>query len=237
MMNLGTLLAEVTDLVAPRRCAGCDRAGTRWCLGCAQWFSHCGPIERRLAPDLPVFAAGEYAGPVRAGICAWKESQRVDLTRVWAAALRPVIDQLPPAGYCLVPVPSTSSAQRRRGWRPATELARALTGMTQVPWRPALTCVRAAGDQVGLSRIARQQNIAGAFGMKKGWLHYLAGRKIIIIDDVITTGATVAEAHRALAGVQAEVIAAITIAATPGRQPGGSANSSGLDLPNSPDLA
>ncbi|MGL5830070.1 MAG: ComF family protein [Angustibacter sp.] len=237
MSNLSARLAEIADLVAPRQCAGCARAGSRWCPGCARWFANSGPIERMLPPRLPVIAAAEYAGPVRAAVCAWKEHSRVDLTRIWAAALRPIVRELPPDGYCLIPVPSTGAARGRRGWRPVTELARTLAGLTELSLRPALSCVRVTGDQVGLGREARRLNISGAFAANSGWLPALAGRKAIIVDDILTTGATVAEAHRALRAARVDVVAAITIAATPSSQPSGGLISSGLDLPNSPDLA
>jgi len=95
----------------------------------------------------------------------------------------------------LVPIPSSATNCRRRGRNFVYEICKEISQQTQIPLSPALTIVRKVRDQSGLTAKARSRNMEGAFGVKAGI--YPRG-DLILIDDVVTTGATVTEASRAL---------------------------------------
>jgi predicted amidophosphoribosyltransferase len=208
------VLADLLDLVLPRSCAGCVAPGPALCPACAAGLA----VPRRHRPDpcpqgLPaVVAAAPYAGPVRAVLLAHKEQGRRGLARPLGAALATaaaVLD-LPPRSL-LVPVPSSPEAVRARGHdharRLAAATARALPGAQA---RPLLVGCRAVADQAGLDRAARAANLSGALRVRGR----LAGLPVVVVDDVVTTGATLAEAARALRAAGADVRGCVVVAAT-----------------------
>jgi predicted amidophosphoribosyltransferase len=224
-------VAELADLVAARSCAGCRREGVRWCAGCGRALAD-GPRFRRVEPSgatdgpLPVWSVTDYDGPVREAINAWKDHDRVDLTGLLAAALVGPA-RLAAAGsgaWLLVPVPSSARARRSRGRQPVRDLARR-TASYDRGWT-AVGCLRhrrLVVEQPGLGTAARAGNLAGALEVVPGWTSALAGRRVLVVDDVVTSGATLAEAARALAAAGADVRAAVTVGSTArrGRRPAG----------------
>ena len=226
----GPVLALV-DLVLPRRCAGCRRAGPALCPACTRVVG--AGAERVpaswLEPDAPpTTSAGPYRGRVRATVLAWKGG-RHDLTPVLGAVLAGAValalDGAPVRGapVLLLPVPSSRAARRTRGAALTEDLAGACarvlvaTGTEGVVLAPrrSLVLTRALRDQVGLGAAARAANLRGAHHASSG----LAGRWCVLVDDVVTTGATLGDAARAVAVRGGRVVAAATLAATapPGR--------------------
>lgn len=124
----------------------------------------------------------------------------------------------------LVPVPSSPAAVRRRGYDPVRRLAamtvRALADRG-VPTRmcPALRLADSVSDQAGLSAAARQANLAGAHAVVRRLAGHVEGRHVLIVDDVVTTGATIAEATRALRAGGAQPAGALTVGGTVLRSP------------------
>ena len=101
----------------------------------------------------------------------------------------------------LVPVPESRAAARRRGEDPVGALARSAAEALAddgVALLRALRHVRPVGDQTGLGRAARAANLAGALGVLPGAAGVVEGAACLVLDDVLTTGATLAEAARAL---------------------------------------
>jgi predicted amidophosphoribosyltransferase len=113
----------------------------------------------------------------------------------------------------LVPVPSAPATVRARGHDHALRLAQAAGRAARLPVAPVLQHRRPVSDQAGLGAAARAANLAGAFGAVGG----LTGRPVIVVDDVVTTGATLLEAARALATAGARVHGLAVVAATPRR--------------------
>jgi len=147
-------------------------------------------------------------------LLAYKDRDAVGLTTTLATALRSSLAvAATTAGEAplVVAVPSTRSASRRRGYDPLLRLARA-AGCRPVP--SALMHVRAVRDSVGLTAADRADNLAGALAVRDDLGPCLRGRTVVIIDDVVTTGATLTEAARALRAVGATVPCAAVIAAT-----------------------
>ncbi len=100
---------------------------------------------------------------------------------------------------CVVPVPLHRWRLWRRRFNQAALLARPIAASAGLPFEPmALVRVRATRSQVGLSRAARAENLGGAFKVPKAEGHRLQGRRVLLIDDVTTTGATANAAARAL---------------------------------------
>jgi predicted amidophosphoribosyltransferase len=107
----------------------------------------------------------------------------------------------------LVPIPSSAINRRRRGRSFIPDICNEISLRTSIPVIPALTILRKVKDQSGLSAKARANNMLGAFGIAANI--YPRG-DLILIDDVVTTGATVSEATRALSSHGFSVLGSVT---------------------------
>ncbi|MFJ2032386.1 ComF family protein [Streptosporangium sp. NPDC087985] len=216
------------DLILPPRCAGCDAPGALVCPRCTAEL-HGEPACRMPTPSPPglpeCWSATGYAGAARRTIIAYKERGRTALARPLAGAL--ALTAAAAAGgrpVTLVPVPSARSAVRRRGHDPVTRLTELAAGCLRAAGWPAtvarvLAQRRGVADQAGLNSLQRAANLALAFEVA-------AGRKgpavsswggagpVVLVDDIITTGSTLAEAARALREAGVTVPLAVTLAAT-----------------------
>lgn len=196
------------SLLLPVWCAGCDAPDTVLCAPCRELLA---PRARRRAieADVPVFSAVEFAGVPARVIRAFKEDGRTALARPLGAALAVAVAAASAhagAPAAIVPIPSSRRAFRRRGYEIAALLARR-GGLQPLA---ALTATGTAGDQRGLGRVERARNVVGSLRA-----HGVEGRDVIVVDDVVTTGATLGEAARALSAGGARVVAAATVTATP----------------------
>ena len=207
--------ADLLDLVLPRDCAGCRAPGRTLCLQCRCELA--GPPFAHLPTPCPaglprLVAAAAYDGPVREILLAHKERGRLGLARplgtALAAATRAASGDL--RGVLLVPVPSSPAAVRARGHDHARRLASAAARALDLPAAPLLAVARRTQDQSGLTAAGRVANLDGALLARRR----LDGRVVVVVDDVVTTGATLAEACRALRAAGADVRAAAVVAAT-----------------------
>jgi predicted amidophosphoribosyltransferase len=209
----------VLDLILPRECGGCGAPSTRWCDACAAELSV--PAEQphvvnpRIDPRVPVFALGRYAGARRQAILALKEHGRADLVAPLACALAVGLHRLLSWGMAetpltIVPAPTRRSAARRRGGDPVTRLARAaVAGHPDVTVVAALRMKALARDSVGLGSSARERNIAGRVLLRGA----RPRTEVVIVDDIVTTGATARESVRTLHAAGIRVAAVLAIAA------------------------
>lgn len=208
------MLADLLDLVLPRDCAGCRAPGRTLCPACAAELR----APRRHRPDpcppgLPALvAAAAYDGVVRAALLAHKERGRLGLVRPLGTALGAAVRELdPPRPVLLVPVPSAPAAVRARGQDHARRLAAAAArAVPGAGVRSLLTPTRVVADQSGLGASGRAANLAGAMRARRR----LDGLPVVLVDDVVTTGATLAEAARALRAAGADVRGCAVVAAT-----------------------
>ncbi|MFG2540259.1 ComF family protein [Streptomyces sp. NPDC048511] len=202
---------EIVGLVLPVACAGCGRPRTELCEECAAGAA-AGPRRVRPAPEpagLPVVhAAAPYENAVRAMLLAHKERGALGLAGVLGGALAAAVRA--GAGYpgergplLLVPVPSTRRATAGRGHDPVRRIAAAAAaelrgGGTSARVLAVLRQRRAVADQAGLGARERQANLAGALVVADGGRRLLGGGRVVLVDDLLTTGASLAEAARAV---------------------------------------
>jgi ComF family protein len=151
-----------------------------------------------------------FTGPIREAIHRFKYGRE----RARAAHLgQPVVallDQCPASdAYRLLPVPLSAARRRERGYNQAEELARVLAAATGWPLDTALVRTRATRPQVGLDRAARHQNVRGAFTWQGTTL---AGAHLVLVDDVLTTGATADECAAVLKAAGADWVGLVTVA-------------------------
>jgi predicted amidophosphoribosyltransferase len=208
------------DLVLPLECGGCGVPSTRWCDTCARQLAVRADEPHlaapRVHPGVPVFTLGRYAGARRNAIVAVKEHGRADLIGPLGVALRGGLRQLLTWGVLgppltVVPAPTRRSAARRRGGDPVTRVALAATsGGLDARVVPALRMTALVRDSVGLSGAARQRNVAGRVRLCAS-PDDLSG-DVLVVDDIVTTGATAAEAVRVLQTSRARVVAVLALA-------------------------
>lgn len=242
------MLSALVDLLLPRRCAGCgdgrDALAHGLCPSCGVLLTRPAVRWHRPTPCPPglppLAAAGPYDGVLRAVLLAHKESGRLVLAGPLGTALAaavvtaigpelspavigaagPALAPEPRAGLVLVPVPSARSAVRARGHDHALRLARSAASVLTAAGLaasadPLLVPARRVADQSGLDRTERGRNLRGALRA--------AGRAagpVVVVDDVVTTGATLVEASRALSAAGSAVVATAVVGATQRRAAG-----------------
>ncbi|MDQ1010436.1 putative amidophosphoribosyltransferase [Streptomyces sp. V4I23] len=209
---------EISGLVLPVACGGCGRPRTELCERCAAAL-HGRPARRaRPVPEpegLPVVhAAAAYTDAVRAVLLAHKERGALGLSgplgRALAGAVRASARRPHGAAHrvlLLVPVPSSRRAVRARGRDPARRIALAAAAelrRTGCPAQvlPVLRQHRPVADQAGLTARERLVNLSGALRLRQGAARLLKGGTAVLVDDVMTTGASLVEAARALSAVE-----------------------------------
>ncbi|KPC82554.1 MULTISPECIES: ComF family protein [Streptomyces] len=225
---------EIVGLVLPVACGGCGSPRTELCDECAAGL-HAGPRRVRPAPEpggLPaVHAAAPYENAVRAMLLAHKERGALGLAGVLggalAAAVRAGAGHGGDAGpLLLVPVPSARRATAGRGHDPVRRMAAVAAAELRRGGTPAgvlavLRQRRAVADQAGLGARDRKTNLAGALVVAEGGRRLLGVGGVVLVDDVLTTGASLAEAARAVRAVKpagpgtAEGLRAAVVAASP----------------------
>ena len=213
------MLADLLDLVLPRSCAGCDAPGAGLCADCRLLLGGrpLGLVRPEPCPaGLPPLAARTaYDGAVRRLLVAHKERGQTRLARPLGAALAGAVQVLGVRGpVVLCPAPSARSAVRARGHDHALQLARAAARTLTAGGCPATALAllvpgRLVADQSGLDSAARAANLAGALRVRR-----LVDGPVVVVDDVVTTGATLVEATRALTAAGMAVQGAAVVAAT-----------------------
>ena len=218
-------LALLIDLFLPLRCAGCGEHGCTLCLRCSSAFD--GPFDVRrpsTATGPPVHALATYEDTARTIVLAFKERGRRDLAaplgRMMAAIL-PTLDSARPAPdgtWWLVPAPSRPRAARRRGGSHMLALARSMAASLATRGHPAavapaLSLARGARDSAGLSATARATNLSGRVHVHPDGAPP-RGTPVVILDDVVTTGATAAACTHELTAAGLDVSAVLSLTAT-----------------------
>ncbi len=212
------------DLVTGARCLGCARPGRVLCPACgASLGGRVRVVRPRPCPPglVPVRTTAEYEGLIRELILAHKERAAhglaAPLGRTLGSAVLELAPQLGAEDLVLVPVPSHASVVRARGHDPVLRVTRRAAREAR---RRGLRCAvrrllvvrERPADQAGLDAWARRTNLEGKFSSRPGPVGRLP--VLLLLDDVVTTGATLREAQRALEAAGWPVGAALTLAAT-----------------------
>ncbi len=218
-MGMRQLATALIDLVLPDDCAGCAAPRPPWCPACRPQL---GPPTAPEVPGGPVIVAvGRYEGPLRTALLRYKERDRRDLAGPLAELLdaplaelvaEPVADRGPqtgaagPGGVWLVPAPSRPAAARARGGDHVARLCHELAaGRPDLHVARPLRLARRARDSVGLDAAQRVANLAGRLRVRESQ-RPPAGAAVVLVDDVVTTGATLRACRGALAhaGIRAD---------------------------------
>lgn len=207
-----TLCPECFARLRPITAPYCPRLGTPFTVSI-------GPdaLSAEALADPPPFerarAAVVYNDIARTLVSRLKYGDRTELALLLARLMVLAGADLWAAKPVLVPVPLHASRHLRRRYNQSAELARAVGRLTGLAVDPSiLRRVRRTRQQVGLTRDARARNVAGAFEAHPELLRRLAGRPVVLVDDVYTTGSTVKAATRALKRAGAASVDVVTFA-------------------------
>ena len=228
MSGLASLGTRVLDLALPARCPGCGREGPPICAACLP------ALDARL--DLPAGVAiglpsdvpppllqlewcAPFNGLIRDALHELKYLGEKRLAGPLGAAIARRWRRAGAGGDVLVPVPVHADRARSRGYDQAELIARAAAVELGLPCAPILERARATIAQFDLDRSARATNVAGAFRLRPratrgGVLDQrpLGGRWVILVDDVVTTGATLSACAGPLLAAGAIGVSAVTVA-------------------------
>jgi ComF family protein len=214
-------MRALVDLILPPVCAGCGREGDVLCPRCRR------SLHRRLSEPagaplgLPVsIPAGlvqlewcaAFSGPVRASIHALKYGGERRLVQPLAHAMAERWSRAGAGGALLTWVPVHAERRRQRGFDQAEELCREAAARLALPVDPLLVREERTRAQHALGRTARAGNVSGAFVARHASGMELAGHWIVLIDDVVTTGSTMAACAAALREAGAAAVSGLAVA-------------------------
>ena len=197
--------AELSQLIFPSRCFGCRVLGPSICSACrSDWH----PLYYKTKLDgLTVHSALVYTPTASKIILAAKESSLKGADELIIEAIIHALKKAIPDTtlFRLVPVPSSKASQRRRGRSFLVDLVSQISQQTGIPMVDCLQLSRRVLDQSGLHRDERARNLAGAFTLSSR-----VRGDLILVDDVVTTGATLREAARAVNSQGFQAVGSVT---------------------------
>ncbi|MFB9855484.1 ComF family protein [Paenarthrobacter aurescens] len=255
-------MVDLLAVLVPVDCVCCETEDAVLCGSCARRVRQLcrepfrAELESPALVDLNgttkvgVVAAGPYRDELARCLLSFKNQGQWRLAAVLAPCLSAAVDAAIGGrpGYCLIPVPSSGKAYRRRGFSPVHLLLFFIRMRRMLPLCPVMDVLgksrepatfvgareaalqlaaklvddatghapvdHGGGGQKGLGRGERARRVRGSMRVRPGRAHELAGRKCILVDDVLTTGATLAEAARAVTAAGGVVCGAVVLAAT-----------------------
>jgi ComF family protein len=226
MATLRRLTGAALDLAFPAACSGCGREGEPLCAACVP------ALDARLAlpggtpiglpaelplPLLQLEWCAPFAGPVRAALHDLKYAGERRLARPLGDALARRWARVGSGAEIIVPVPVHADRERHRGYDQAALIAEVAGERLGLRVVRALERQRATVAQFELGRDERSANVEGAFRVRAGSpvgaeAHAISGRWVLLVDDVVTTGATLAACAFALEHAGALAVSAIAVA-------------------------
>jgi ComF family protein len=231
------ILKYLSNAILPHQCILCRQFAQRtglcascWsglvtisepmCVCCGRALAHahpqskCGACWLLPPPVAKIRAWCVYNDTSRAMILKFKHGDGLMLTPIFTTAMARHYDQLVGADTLVIPVPLHRWRYLRRRYNQSGELARNLVAsQPQGSFTPnILTRRKPTSSQAGLTRAQRRQNLAGAFHVNEASKTQLRGRPVLLIDDVLTTGATVMEAAKTLIRAGSGEVTALVIA-------------------------
>ena len=218
------------DWLYPPLCAGCGAPGILWCSRCQadseiippdQVCTYCGMPKRnhekpcaRCQKTPPPYSAlrswAFFVGPLREAIHSLKYQQNMGLGSKLAAHMIEVVKQMHWSFDLVIPMPLSTQRYSERGYNQANLLARPIAFAFNIPYSSrSLKRIRNTKSQVGLSAADRLANVHGAFEADP---LAIMGKTVLLVDDVATTGATLAASSLALLTAGANQVYSITLA-------------------------
>jgi len=208
------LLRNLNELIFPSRCVACGELGLSLCSQCRKgWHLHL--YERKIggnsATQLTVISGVIYSTVAQKIIVGAKESHLHQCDLLVSEAITHALSRFLTYSSVnfLIPIPSRKSAVRLRGREFIAEMASDGARRFNIPIAAPFIHTRRVKDQTGLHLKERWNNVEGAFVVERE--HGLHGN-VLLIDDLLTTGATLCEAARALRYAGIKVIGAVTAA-------------------------
>lgn len=153
-----------------------------------------------------------FGGPVRDALHALKYRGERRLGPVLGRAMAERWRRVGRGGDVLVPVPVHPARRRERGFDQAEDLAAAVAAELGLPWAAVLERRARTIAQHSLGRAERAANLGGAFGVREDRRDRIEGRWVVLVDDVTTTGASLAECAEALRAAGALAVSGLTVA-------------------------
>jgi ComF family protein len=231
MNGLAGLATRALDLAFPARCPGCGAEGPPICGGCLPALDARLELPAGISIGLPSDVpppllqlewCAPFTGVIRDALHELKYAGEKRLAVPLGAAIARRWRRAGAGGDVLVPVPVHADRARARGYDQAELIARSAARDLRLPCAPILERTRATIAQFDLDRSARATNVHGAFRLRPGLTgsarpigraeRPLTGRWAVLIDDVVTTGATLAACAEPLIGAGAIGVSAITVA-------------------------
>lgn len=224
-------LWEILDWLYPPHCGGCGTNGSRWCLVCHSrivriennFCPRCGQIQRssdicsRCFTQPPVISGvrsfAVFEGPLRNALHRLKYSRDLALAEALSRYLLELFNNVNWEIDCILPVPLSRERYQQRGYNQAALLAYPLALATGLSYQPnGIKKVRDTATQVGLSFEQRHSNVSGAFYADR---EIVQTKKVLIIDDVMTSGATIESCASAIMRAGAVQVYGMTLAQAP----------------------
>ncbi len=223
--------SALIDLLFPPRCGGCQAAGSLWCEACRAavkpivppWCEKCGEpfVTERLCANCRAYpleiekirSVAVFDGVLRQAIHRFKYQRVSSLAEPFGNRLADYWRAEQLAADWLIPVPLHPSRERDRGYNQSELLARQLARRVNVPVRRnGLRRTRATAVQMTLNAVQRRENVVGAFECVEARVR---GMRVVIVDDVSTTGATLDACAQAVLKAGAVSVMGLTLARTP----------------------
>lgn len=225
----------VVNLLFPRGCAGCDMPDEILCVDCARLFGNVIAVPSDALESGSWYACGVYQGNVRRAILSWKDHGDEQCDKPFSQALAALAESsgvseglrrnVHGSGRVLVvPAPSSLTSMRRRGRRHMMPVSRRLAALLERGTGRRVSACDALESRGVSSRSVQMRGTAQRTQRLKGRIAVrsrvdVQGATVVLIDDIITSGATMRRCVEALRSEGADVVAVLALARTPGGRP------------------
>jgi len=204
------------NLVFPPRCVRCNRVGAEWCAYCADDLNTIAiiPHAKEITGCDEAWATGVHEGVLAESIYALKYESALSVGDLLSQRLIHMLELRNLTFNTIIPVPLHTKKFQQRGYNQSTTLSRGLESHFKIPVvEEGLIRQRETQSQVGLGFEARQDNMSEAFIAN---CNDVEGKTILLVDDVMTTGATLSECAKALRQAGATQVFAVCVSVARG---------------------